>query len=90
MADEMIIKDFIAAREELINLVKKQMLGPGSEYSIPDAEHEIITYSPARRYSCGILFPQEEISGKSNETKEDKIAEEWFNEERTVVDSSFD
>lgn len=90
MVDEMIIKDFIAAREELINLVKKQMLGPGSEYSIPDAEHEIITDSPARRYSCGILFPQEEISGKSNETKEDKIAEEWFNEERTVVDASFD
>ena len=60
-------KGYILAREQLIEMVRKQMLGPGSEYSIPDEKHEIITTRPSSRYSCGILFPQLEGSDAENE-----------------------
>lgn len=53
------IKDYIDARELFIQRVKKQLLGPGSEYDIPDREHELITENPAVRYSVGVLYPQE-------------------------------
>ncbi|EGO63408.1 helicase-related protein [Acetonema longum] len=49
-----------AARNVLINEVRKELLGPGSEHSIPDESHEIITDLPEVRYSVGILFPQKE------------------------------
>ena len=48
------------ARKLLIEEVRKELLGPGSEYSIPDEAHEIITDLPEVRYSVGILFPQRE------------------------------
>lgn len=61
--------DLIDIRDEYINLVKSELLGPGSEYSIPDAEHEIITTSPEKRYSIGILFPQEiKINSESDDS----------------------
>ena len=50
--------EIIGARDEFIVLIKKELLGPGSEVSVPDAEHELITASPEKRYSIGILFPQ--------------------------------
>lgn len=52
------IKEFLLARDEYIARVKEELLGPGSEISIPDAEHELITNSPDVRYSIGILFPK--------------------------------
>jgi len=51
-------EQMIAAREEYIELVKKELLGPGSEFSVPDAAHELISSSPTSRYSVGILYPQ--------------------------------
>lgn len=54
------------AREALISEIKKELLGPGSEYSIPDTAHEIITDLPEVRYSVGILFPQKERYGIDN------------------------
>jgi hypothetical protein len=54
------------ARKTLISEIKKELLGPGSEYSIPDAAHEIITDLPEVRYSVGILFPQKERFGIDN------------------------
>jgi len=48
----------IAARGEYINLIKAELLGPGSEFSVPDAEHELISSTPLSRYSVGILYPQ--------------------------------
>lgn len=54
------------ARKILINDIKKELLGPGSEYSSPDAAHEIITDLPEVRYSVGILFPQKERYGIDN------------------------
>ena len=51
--------EMIKARDEFIALVKAELLGPGSEVSIPDAEHELITTIPEKRYSIGILFPKD-------------------------------
>ena len=50
-------------------------MGPGSEFSVPDAEHELISARPDSRYSVGILFPQ------GNQVKQD-------NEETLPVSSS--
>lgn len=52
------IEDLKKTREELINEVKKELLGPGSEFNLPDMDNEIITDKPESRYSIGILFPQ--------------------------------
>lgn len=54
------ISEFLSARDEYITRVKEELLGPGSEISIPDAEHELITNSPDVRYSIGILFPKKQ------------------------------
>lgn len=53
-------KQTYTARNLLIEEVRKELLGPGSEHSIPDVAHEIITDLPEVRYSVGILFPQKE------------------------------
>lgn len=47
------------ARDEYITRIKSELLGPGSEISIPDKEHELISTAPQVRYSIGVLFPQE-------------------------------
>ena len=52
--------EYIEARKEYVERVKKELLGPGSEVSIPDEEHELISSSPSVRYSIGILFPQKQ------------------------------
>ena len=52
------INEFLMARDEYIAHIKEELLGPGSEISIPNAEHELITNSPDVRYSIGILFPK--------------------------------
>ena len=54
------INEFLSARDEYIARVKEELLGPGSEISIPDAEHELITNSPDVRYSIGVTFPQKQ------------------------------
>lgn len=46
----------VSIRDEYIELIKKELLGPGSEISIPDEEHELISDSPNTRYSIGILY----------------------------------
>lgn len=61
--------EMIPIRDEYIQQIKNELLGPGSEYSIPDAEHEIISSSPEKRYSIGILFPQDnQINSESGES----------------------
>ena len=66
-------KEYIEARKEFISLVKKELLGPGSEVSIPDEEHELISNTPDVRYSIGILFPQ---NNKLNADNDDSIKKE--------------
>lgn len=62
-------EQMIAARDEYTNLVKKELFGPGSEFSVPDAEHELISSSPTSRYSVGILYPQgNQVNQDNDET----------------------
>lgn len=87
-------RDYLSARNEYIKLVKEELLGPGSEISIPDAEHELITNSPDVRYSIGILFPKNnklnadnDDSSRVEESSEDHD-EEPDEEENAEVESS--
>lgn len=70
MTSSEIRKEMISAREEYINLIKSELLGPGSEFSMPDAEHELISGSPTGRYSVGILFPQGNVIDPDKEEAE--------------------
>ena len=51
-------EQLLEARKEYLDLLRADVLGPGSECSLPDAEHEVISGNPVDRYSTGILFPQ--------------------------------
>lgn len=42
--------EMLLARETIVRNLRKELLGPGSEYSIPDDEYEIITDLPEIRY----------------------------------------
>jgi hypothetical protein len=77
--------EMINAREEYIGLIRSELLGPGSEISIPDAEHELITNAPQVRYSMGILYPQE---NKINSENDDSMRIEESNVEE--VDEEID
>ena len=67
MTGSEIRKDMISAREEYIEIIKAELMGPGSEFSLPDAEHELISSSPTSRYSVGILFPQGNAINQDND-----------------------
>ncbi len=60
-------KQCLETRETYIELIKKELLGPGSEVSIPDEEHELISTSPDTRYSIGILFPRNDKLNADND-----------------------
>ena len=60
-------KQLIDAREEYIKIIKSELLGPGSEFSLPDIEHELISSTPTSRYSVGILFPQGNQMNQDND-----------------------
>ena len=44
-------QDLLKARESYLDSIRCELMGPGSEVSIPDKEHEIISGSPEKRYS---------------------------------------
>lgn len=48
--------EMIKARDEFIALVKAELLGPGSEVSVPDAEHELITTVPEKGIPSEFFF----------------------------------
>lgn len=52
-------EEFILARRRIFESVKAEILGPGSEDVGTDINTEVITDSPLKRYSVGILYPQE-------------------------------
>lgn len=86
------ISEMIQARKEYVSLIKNELLGPGSEISIPDAEHELITNTPEVRYSIGILFPRDNKMNADNddnarveETAENEDTEESINDEAVEV-----
>ncbi len=77
--------DFIIARKSYMELVKDELLGPGSEISIPDREHELISESPEKRYFVGVLYPQSTKMGINNDDNiEEKSGEEEDSEETEV------
>jgi len=84
MAD---LTEHFTARDMLLEDIRKEMLGPGSENSLPDMEHEIITDQPEVRYSVGILFPQE-IKQKldNDEVVESRVENEENISEEIPVD----
>lgn len=69
--------EYITVRKDYVEHIKKELLGPGSEVSIPDIEHELISSSPNVRYSIGILFPQNQRITQDNDdaTDEETITE---------------
>lgn len=67
MNESDIRKQLIDAREEYIKIIKSELLGPGSEFSLPDIEHELISSTPTSRYSVGILFPQGNQMNQDND-----------------------
>ena len=79
--------EYIGVRQDYIEQIKKELLGPGSEVCIPDIEHELISSSPNVRYSIGILFPQKQHMVRDNDdaavntTETEQITE---NEEASV------
>ena len=84
MADIEKTKEYIETRRQYIALIKNELLGPGSEISIPDAQHELITNSPDVRYSIGILFPR---NNKINADNDDSSRVEESAEENEGNDS---
>ena len=60
-------QNLIDAREQYIKSIRAELLGPGSEISIPDADHEVISGVPEVRYSIGILFPQKNKMDADND-----------------------
>lgn len=64
-------KQMCFEREKYIDELKSELLGPGSEITFPDKEHEIITESPDNRYSIGILYPKESFTKTEEDEKEE-------------------
>lgn len=46
MTGSEIRQTMISAREEYIGIIRDELLGPGSEFSLPDREHELISSTP--------------------------------------------
>ena len=64
--------DFFEVRNNYIDLIKKELLGPGSEISLPDEAHELISTRPDGRYSIGILYPQEQKNTADSDCTKDE------------------
>lgn len=79
--------EYIDVRKEYVESIKKELLGPGSEVCIPDAEHELISSSPNVRYSIGILFPQKKSMLRDNDdaTDDEVITENEFDETEETI-----
>lgn len=60
-------EDCIKARDLLKSDLCCEVVGPGSEGSLPDKETEIITDLPESRYYVGVLFPPKQPMGIDND-----------------------
>lgn len=76
------MKTYIDTRTEYVSLIKKELLGPGSEVSLPDEKHELISTSPEKRYSIGILFPRDmKIGADNDDTSSVEESDDVFTED---------
>ena len=80
--------DYLNARKEYVERIKKELLGPGSEVCVPDVERELISSSPSVRYSIGILFPQKQCIVRENDdgTDDEKLTEDEFLKAKEILD----
>lgn len=76
-------KDLLKLRKDIMDNMRSQLMGPGSEVSYPDAEHELISEPPAKRYTVGVLYPQNQKFGdndaedlRGNETENYEVVHE--------------
>lgn len=96
MADIEKTKEYIETRRQYVELIQNELLGPGSEISIPDKQHELITNSPDVRYSIGILFPRNNTLNADNddsarvEESAQEEAEEDIPEDETEGESGLE
>lgn len=83
-------EDLLQVRNTYTELIKKELLGPGSEISIPDEEHELISTRPEGRYSIGILYPHgEKLSVDNNCSKEEIVSKDESQDEYAIqIDTS--
>ncbi len=84
------MKEYITFREKYITEIREELLGPGSEISIPDEQHEIISSRPDKRYSMGILFPQKNKMEQDNDEIEEKIEEVDIEDAEELIDKTSD
>jgi len=64
-------KDLLELRKKIVSALRAELMGPGSEISYPDEEHELISEYPSDRYSVGILYPQNIKFGENESIKEE-------------------
>ncbi|MBR2884648.1 MAG: helicase [Clostridia bacterium] len=76
---------YLAARKEYIELIRSELLGPGSEVSYPDKQHELISTPPHNRYSIGILFPRDQQLQADNDDTMSEQQEETSEEEESAL-----
>lgn len=78
--------EMLDAREKYLNRIKDELIGPGSEISIPDKEHELLSDRPDKRYSVGILFTQNNQMNVEN----DDTVEETSDNSNDITDEETD
>lgn len=72
-------KELLELRENIAQQMRAELMGPGSEISYPDVEHELISEYPAERYSVGILYPKDHKFGDNESLSENKDLEDEDN-----------
>lgn len=65
------MNDYSKVRLELLEMIRREMVGPGSESMSCSFENEIITDRPTQRYTCGMLYPQDETRIPHDEDVDD-------------------
>lgn len=84
MMPEEIREQMISVRDDYIAMVEQELLGPGSEFPVPEPEHELISSKPMSRYSVGILYPQGNQVNQDNDEPVPLVGES--EEETETVD----
>ncbi|MDE6758428.1 MAG: helicase [Clostridia bacterium] len=81
-------KELFELRKRIADALRAELMGPGSEVSYPDKEHELISEYPSDRYSVGILYPQnvkfgdnDSVNEESNEIEDEELIEEGSDNE---------
>lgn len=77
----------VEIREKMVELLKMELLGPGSEGFSEDCTEELIWEIPTKRYSTGILYPVGTYNSEK-EGSEDKEPEDDNQEKKIVTEGN--